>query len=313
MANTADGVVQIAGAGTDSGANKKLYDDWAQKYEADVRSWGYKLPEIVAEKLKKLVPEGQEESFKVLDAGAGDGLSGKAIAEQGLKDVTGVDVSPELIKIAKKNKIYKVAEVADLNKTLKYKTDQFDAMTVVGVMTYLNSEGCCLDEFCRIVKPGGLVIMTHRTDKLDLWDPRQEQMEKDGRWKKVDISEPLPYLPENPEYAEKIKVKVYIYRVGKKDKVDMKVTNQKSVGFYVKTAKSFLEGMEDKDGSKKDPVTELNISGMGDAINTAVTAAASCEKDGLATIEKIETSYMDVQSRGSTRSCATISIALKKK
>merc|ERR1719473_2515182 len=127
------------------------------------------MPEEVAEKLRRLVPSENVESFKILDAGAGDGLSGKAISDQGFKEVTGIDVSPELIKIAKKNKVYKTAEVADLNKPVKYRTDEFDAITIVGVMTYLDKDGCCLDEFCRVVKPGGYVIMTHRTDKTDSW------------------------------------------------------------------------------------------------------------------------------------------------
>jgi len=312
MANTKEGTVQIAGAGTDPGANKKLYDDWASKYESDVRKWGYNMPEVCAETLKKYAPAGKEETYKILDAGAGDGLSGKAITDQGFKEVTGIDLSPELIKIARKNKIYKKAEVADLSKPLKYRTDEFDAMTVVGVMTYLEPDGCSLAEMCRVVKQGGLVILTHRTDKIDKWKPVQEQMEKDGTWEKVDISDPKPYLPNNPEYADKIKVIVHVYRVGKKDNVDMKVTNQKGIGFYVKSAKSFFQGTEDKDGNKKDPVKVLSISGLGNAINTAVAAAVACEKEGLCTIAKLETTYPDLQTGGTTRGCAAIKIVLTK-
>merc|ERR1719271_1246454 len=129
-------------------------------------------------------------------------------------------------------------------------------------MTYLEPDGCSLDEFCRVVRPGGLVIMTHRREK-------------------VEITEPLPYLPKNPEFADKIKVMVHVYRVGKKGTVDMRVTNKKGTGFYVKSAKSFFQGVEDKDGNKKDPVKQLTISGLGDAINTAVAAAAACEEEGL--------------------------------
>jgi hypothetical protein len=163
------------------------------------------------------------------------------------------------------------------------------------------------------VKPGGYVIMTHRTDKEDQWNARQEQMCKDGKWEKVEITDALPYLPKNPEYADKIKVKIYVYKVCKKDKVDMKVTNQRSPAFYVKTAKTFFEGSEDEDGNKRDPIKELNIQGLGDAINNAVAAAVECEKAGLATVTKMETSYVDVQSRGRTQQCAAMVISLKKK
>ena len=34
--------------GTDPGANKELYDGWAQKYTVDVDNWGYDAPARVA-------------------------------------------------------------------------------------------------------------------------------------------------------------------------------------------------------------------------------------------------------------------------
>merc|ERR1712137_260596 len=179
---------------------------------------------------------------------------------------------------------------------LKYKTDQFDAITVIGVMTYFDPECGCLDEFCRVVKPGGLVIMTHRTDNVDKWTLSFDKLLKDGKWEKVEVTEPLPYLPNNPEFGDKIKVIINVFRVGKKEIVNMKVTNKRSRSFYVKSAKSFFEGVEAKEG-----------------INMAVAAACACEKDGLAEITKIETTYPELTSGSVTRGCAAISIRLKKK
>merc|ERR1719222_1486214 len=96
------------------------------------------------------------------------------------------------------------------------------------------------------------------------------------------------------------------------DSVDMKVTQKKSVGFYVKAAKSFFTGVTDKEGNKKEPVCVLNISGLGEAINTAVSAATAVEKEGLGTVKKIETSYPDM-SDGQNRGCPTIIITIYKK
>lgn len=313
MANTKEGAVQIAGLGTNSNSNRKIYDNWAERYEKDVRAWGYSMPEDCAKMLKKHCPEGKESTYQVLDAGAGDGLSGKAITKQGFVEVTGMDISPEQVAIAKKKNIYKHADVADLSKPLKYKTDQFDAITVVGVMTYLGPDDGCLDEFCRVVKPGGLVIMTHRTDKVDKWTLSFDELIKDGKWEKVEITEPLPYLPNNPEFGDKIKVIIHVFRVGKKETVNMKVTNKRSPGFYVKSAKSFFQGVEAKDGIKKDPINVLNITALGEAINMAVAAACACEKDGLAEITNIETTYPELTSGSVTRGCAAISIKLKRK
>merc|ERR1712070_922299 len=93
--------------------------------------------------------------------------------------------------------------------------------------------------------------------------------------------------------------------------VDMKVTTKKSTGFYIKSAKSFFTGLEDKDGNKKPPVSVLNISGLGDAINVATSAAMEIEKEGLGTIKKIETSYPEME--GSQRGCSRILITMSKK
>merc|ERR1719436_1820892 len=93
--------------------------------------------------------------------------------------------------------------------------------------------------------------------------------------------------------------------------VDMKVTTKKPLGFYVRSAKSFFTGLQTEGGEKKEPVEELNISGLGEAINTAVAAATAVESEGLGKIAKIETSYPEMS--GSQRGCPRILIKVDKK
>jgi len=95
--------------------------------------------------------------------------------------------------------------------------------------------------------------------------------------------------------------------------VEMKVTSKKSTGFYTKSAKAFLGGVEDKDGKKREPVKTLHISGLGDAITIASAVAATVEAEGLASIGKIETSYPEMNSASGGRGCARILISLEKK
>merc|ERR1719478_1882479 len=59
----------------------------------------------------------------------------------------------------------------------------------------------------------------------------------------------------------------------------MKVSMKKGIGFYMRSVTAFLKGIEAKpaDGDKpaveaKPAVDELKISGLGDAINTAIAA-----------------------------------------
>merc|ERR1740138_1239850 len=98
------------------------------------------------------------------------------------------------------------------------------------------------------------------------------------------------------------------------DIMEMKVSNKKGTGFYIRAAGSFLKGVpaqEAKDDKPAleamDPVDALKISGLGEAINTAVATAAAVTKDGLATIKSIETQYPDMTSG---RGCAQIVINL---
>ena len=64
---------------------------------------------------------------------------------------------------------------------------------------------------------------------------------------------------------------------------------------------------------KKEPVCVLNISGLGDAINTAVAAATAVESEGLGSIKKIETSFPEMQTGGKARGCPRVLITVYKK
>ena len=61
---------------SDSGAMEEVYDNWAGKYETDVRSWGYNMPEKSTEMLVEALKATGGTAKSVLDAGCGDGLQG---------------------------------------------------------------------------------------------------------------------------------------------------------------------------------------------------------------------------------------------
>merc|ERR1711971_899466 len=78
--------------------------------------------------------------------------------------------------------------------------------------------------------------------------------------------------------------------------MEMKVTMKKSTGFYVKSASAFLKGVDaieatdDKEAKPKlEPVDNLKVSGLGAAINVAISVAVQTEAAGIAKITKITT------------------------
>lgn len=88
--------------------------------------------------------------------------------------------------------------------------------------------------------------------------------------------------------------------------VNMKVTTKKPPTFCVRSAKSFLTGVEIEGGEKKEPANELNIARLVEAIKAAVAAASGLVKDGLGTVTKVETSCPGTTSNGAERGCLRI-------
>lgn len=144
-------------------------------------------------------------------------------AETSSSWLTGVDVSDKLLKRARDipgGSPYRDLRKADLNdppalSKLGFPDDHFDAALCVGVLTYIDpgNRPDLLREMARVIKPGGAVVFTSRTDMAAAWEANAAALEAEGAWKLHARSEPMPYLPRNPDYAENIKVKVYAYVV----------------------------------------------------------------------------------------------------
>jgi predicted TPR repeat methyltransferase len=83
--NGGSGVGLIAAMGTTPAANRQVYDEWAVNYEADVRKWGYNLPERVAQLVIDSCRSPDRDQLAILDAGAGDGLVGVALHTAGFE------------------------------------------------------------------------------------------------------------------------------------------------------------------------------------------------------------------------------------
>ena len=96
------------------------YDEWAKDYDRDLSEiFGWIAPQTAADYLAKYV---RPESL-VLDAGAGTGLVGLALAEHGFKNLTAMDLSEGMLKEARNKKVYKKFDQMVLGQPLSYATD----------------------------------------------------------------------------------------------------------------------------------------------------------------------------------------------
>jgi predicted TPR repeat methyltransferase len=180
------------------------YDDWAASggYDTDVASWGYEAPERVAAMVVERSAPGE-----VLDAGCGTGRVGVALRAAGVDDIIGGDFTPASIEVARSLGVYRSVGHLDLNGPLDFATDRFSAAVSVGVFSYVADTGAALAELLRVVRPGGTVIFTQRTD---LWHERScdavIQSFVDSGDCVAHMSEPSPYLPGHPEFGADISI-----------------------------------------------------------------------------------------------------------
>jgi len=163
----------------------------ADDYNEVVRGWGYNCPELCADKVNQLFKN--DKTIKILDIGCGDGLVGEALVKRGFKNMTGLDISGKMVKLAKEKNIYDRVLQADLMKPLPLPFSSYDAITCVGVTTYI--EPYVIVEWCKVVKPGAYIVFTVKSGVLQKWKRGQDDMVKRKLWKFVFESEPLFYLP----------------------------------------------------------------------------------------------------------------------
>lgn len=75
----------------------------------------------------------------------------------------------------------------------------------------------------------------------------------------------------------------------------IRISKQHNVPFYVRAGTNFLQGVIGKDGVEKKVFESVVISALGAAIPTAATVVAILEKNTVATVEKIQTGYTELE------------------
>ena len=187
----------------------EIYDNWAEDYERRILSYGYSTPAVTAWFFGRYV---RPEDGTVLDAGAGTGLMGEILAPLGYRDLVGIDISADMLELARKKGMYKDLRPMELGGRLDLPTDAFAAVVSTGVFAAGHAPPESFDELIRATKPGGYVIFSVRTDVYveGGFKEKQEALEREGSWRLVEMSEPFSHLRfEDPE----LKVQIFAYGV----------------------------------------------------------------------------------------------------
>ncbi len=166
----------------------EYYDDWTNnaQFNQDMVDWKYTAPSNTAKLLHKYSPN---KDIEILDAGCGSGLVGMELAKKGYINITGADFSQSMMDLIPKN-IYKSLKLIDLNETLFYKKNSFDAIICVGTFTYGHVKARALDEFLRITKNNGLICFTVNEGIYNKYkfDKKITELSKNNSWKILELS-----------------------------------------------------------------------------------------------------------------------------
>lgn len=165
------------------------YADWAASYDRDTIKDGYHLPFTIAAWVARHVPPG---AGPLLDAGCGSGLSGPVLAALGYGAVEGLDLSDEMLALARSRGSYARLVQAELGTPLPWADGHFAAFLSTGVFTAGHAPASALDELVRVTRPGGFAVFTVRDTVLDVggFHDKFAELETSGRWRPIEESPP---------------------------------------------------------------------------------------------------------------------------
>lgn len=142
----------------------EFYRKWAEEYDHQMLDvLGYISPTRIAQQLSKLLPHRGAEIF---DIGCGTGLTCVYLAELGYTNLDGIDLSPDMVRVAGQRGIYRELLVGDVNQALERDDACYDGVISSGTFTHGHVGPEPLDEIFRILKPGGFLACTVHED---LW------------------------------------------------------------------------------------------------------------------------------------------------
>jgi len=134
-----------------------LYKTWASTYDEDfAKQNDYRSPIEIA---KYFAQYSEDKDTPILDVGAGTGLIGECL-NLNSKEIDAIDISPEMLNIARTKNCYSEIIEADLTKRLLINDNHYGAIVSAGTFTHGHVGPNVLDELLRVARPGALFIFT---------------------------------------------------------------------------------------------------------------------------------------------------------
>ncbi|XP_046385475.1 uncharacterized protein LOC124155571 [Ischnura elegans] len=146
----------------------KVYNNWADKYDNDLRPGLYNGPEIVVNALTDCLTKDKRRNLKLLDVAAGTGRVGELLLKIGFEcSMDALDPAEKMLDILKSKGIYKRTwhDSIGYHQT-EIPKDEYDVVLSAGAMAEGHIPVAAIDEMVRILKPGGILITIIREEYL---------------------------------------------------------------------------------------------------------------------------------------------------
>lgn len=173
---------------------KAFYEDWAKNYNIDTTSSDYTGPVVSAKLLQQHL---SDTSRRLLDAGCGTGLVGVELAKLDFRNIDGFDLSGSMAQQAIATGVYQrvLGEIDMMRAADHYADETYDAVLSVGVFTLGHVPPEALLVLLRLVRSGGLLIVSTRSHYYDDSNFQQvvDQLLADGRVELLQTLMDAPY------------------------------------------------------------------------------------------------------------------------
>jgi predicted TPR repeat methyltransferase len=144
-----------------------FYRNWADDYDHQMLDeLGYTSPITIARLLDEYLPD---KNARIFDIGCGTGLTCVFLHQQGYRALDGIDLSPDMVRVAENRGIYQDVLLGDVNQPLAVADNSYDAAISSGTFTHGHVGPGPLQEIFRILRPGGILACTVH---MDLWQSK---------------------------------------------------------------------------------------------------------------------------------------------
>ena len=150
---------------------KHMFDGFASSFDDILKALDYKVPTLIAEKLKNNLKTKLFKKQRILDLGCGTGLCAEAMLQYfPNEEYYGVDISEKMLERAERKNIYTALYADDIINFLDNNEMQFHAVIAGDVLTYAGNLKPCFRRLTTALKINGWFCFSVSKNTIDTSD-----------------------------------------------------------------------------------------------------------------------------------------------